>query len=68
LLTFPDLALTEVDFITSGGDGANQPYGFKGEQMAVDNLTIDFVPDAASTGLLLAASVGGLAVLRKRFS
>jgi hypothetical protein len=67
-LTFPDLALTEVDFITSGGDEFNRPFGGSGEQVAMDNLTIDFVPDAASTAWLLAASVGGLAVLRKRFS
>jgi hypothetical protein len=66
LLTFPDLPVTELDFTATGGDIFSNPtYLGGGPQMVIDNLNVEFVPDAASTALLLAASVGGLALLRK---
>ena len=70
-LTFPALPLTEVDFFTSATNFNDIPFSNgASENVAVDNLTINFVtvPEAASTALLLAASAGGLALLRKRFS
>jgi hypothetical protein len=61
LINFNYLGVTSVQFITSGG--VPHGYGSSGEQFAMDNLTITFIPEPATLGLA-GLSVGVLIIRR----
>lgn len=64
LITFGYVNVDEVEFISSGG--VNHGYDGSGTHFAMDNLTINGVPDGGSSAALLGGGLALLGVLRRR--
>jgi hypothetical protein len=64
LCTFNYTGIDRLDFISSGGESAFFP--FSGNEFAMDNLTIEFIPEPSSLMLTALGAVMLYAVVRRR--